>query len=225
MKNIVLGKRLSALYKLVDADNTHFYDLCCDHGHLGLAVYLYKQTLKITLNDKIDSICKHLLFLTSDIPTNELTVLNQDASHIKLEIKAQKFIVIAGIGGPLTIKILENLDPQLNDKDTLLLSPHTKIHEFRKYLIGKDYNLIQEEYCFENGKHYEILKVTKGNTAKKVSPVGEELWKNNDKNKAEYLCSMINYYDQKLLYTDDSNIKFFLRYLKALKNKKNSYNI
>lgn len=219
MKNIVLGKRLSALYELVDADNNHFYDLCCDHGHLGLAVHLNKHPLKTTLNDRVRTICEDLIKITSDITIGEINVLNKDASKIKLEIKYPKFIVIAGIGGPLTIKILESLGPQLADTDTLLLSPHTKIHEFRKYLMDKDFNLIEEEYCFENGKHYEILKVCKRTTGSKISHIGEKLWNNFDKNRNNYLCETIGYYEQKLTYMDDVNIKFLLSHLKALKNK------
>ena len=219
MSSISLGKRLSALYELVDADNIHFYDLCCDHGHLGLNVSNNLNPFKTTLNDRVKSVCEKLSRLTAHMAKGDVVVLNQDASQIKLDMHTPRFIVIAGVGGPLAIKILEGLKSQLRSEDVLLLSPHTKIHEFRQYLIDENFHLIHEHYCFENGKHYEMLKVTRGFTKKKISIIGDDIWKEWNENKQAYLIEIIKYYQVKLEYTLDLNIKFLLSHLKALKNK------
>lgn len=219
MKKLSLGKRLSALYELVDADNTHFYDLCCDHGQLGFAIHETKNPLNTTLNDRVKPICDKLSRKISTNQYSKINVLNQNASEIKLDINEYKFIVVAGVGGPLVINIIKNLMNQITNKDVFLLSPHTKIHEVRKFLIENSFELIKEHYCYENGKHYEMLKVRHGTKDSNISLIGHDIWKESNQYKQNYLSEMIKYYETKLKHNDAQDIKFLLSDLKALKNK------
>lgn len=219
MKNFNLGKRLKVLYELSDVHDRHFYDLCCDHGHLGISVHLNKNPLSTTLNDQVESICLNLEKHVSDIPNVEnISTLYKDASKIKFQVQEPKCILIAGVGGPLLLKIVENLIPQINEEDILILSPHTKIHEIRSKLKVLGLTLIEEVYCCENDKHYEMLKVSLNPKGKEITLVGSELWDTKSADIQKYLNGMIKYYRLKVNNDDNQLFKLILSDLIALKS-------
>lgn len=219
MKNYNLGKRLKALYELTDAQDRYFYDLCCDHGNLGICVHLNKRPLSTTLNDQVESICINLEKQITDITRLEnINVLNQDATKIKFKVQGPKCVLIAGIGGPLLLKIVENLIPQINKEDILILSPHTKIHEVRSKLKVLGLTLIEEVYCCENNKHYEMLKVSLNPKGKEITLVGTDLWVTKSFDRQDYLNEMIKYYQLKVNNDDNQLFKLILSDLIALKS-------
>ncbi len=71
-------------------------------------------------------------------------------------------VIIAGMGGKLTIRILENGAGVLEKVDTLILSPHSDIELVRIYLINNNYNITDEDMVIDDGKYYNILKAVHG---------------------------------------------------------------
>lgn len=217
-----LGTRLQALYDLVDVQDKEFYDLCCDHGHVGINIALLKQPVNTILNDQIKGICENLESKVADIPLGvKLEIVNEDASQIKLNINNRKSILVAGIGGPLLLRILDNLLPQLTLNDELILSPHTKIHEVRKKISDLNLNLICEKYVYEAGKHYEILKLSYSDVYQKVSLVGNEIWQDLDTNSnlQTYHKNLIEYYTRKTGYDENQFFKLILSDLNTLNSR------
>lgn len=70
-------------------------------------------------------------------------------------------IVIAGMGGPLTVKILSEGAEQAAAARELILQPQSEIRQVRAYLEENQYRIIQEELILEEGKFYPMMKAVR----------------------------------------------------------------
>jgi tRNA (adenine22-N1)-methyltransferase len=218
MPKISLSHRLQSLFDMVDPEVDYFYDLCCDHGKLGFSVFYNKRPKQQTvLNDQIIGICEQIqTFIDTYIPNSSLIkVTCQKAQAIEINPNVKNFITIAGIGGPLLLEILDSLN--LNPSDTLLLSPHTKIHEVRKYLHDKNFSLIEERLIREDHQFYEMLKVTPNQEGEPVSLIGKAMWDENSDINKSYLLKNLNYFEIQDQYHPSDFVKLYLSLYKALK--------
>jgi len=71
-------------------------------------------------------------------------------------------IVIAGMGGENIASILEAAPWTADGAHTLLLAPHTKAEELRRYLMDHGYEILREELVYDRGMIYPIMEVTAG---------------------------------------------------------------
>lgn len=133
--------------------NVSFWDLCCDHGYVGLGALVLKNQEKsftaVYFVDQVSHIMESLqfkidhLYHKPNIPY-ELYCLPAE----ELEVDLTGTVLIAGVGGFTIKKILSNLISKNKLKaNRLLLSPHTDIKileeyiafdEFQKYYFLKD---------------------------------------------------------------------------------------
>lgn len=72
-----------------------------------------------------------------------------------------KSIIIAGMGGPLTIRILKEGDECVEAARELILQPQSEIRLVRAYLEAKGYRIVQEHMVYEDGKYYPMMKAQK----------------------------------------------------------------
>lgn len=118
-------------------------------------------------------------------------------------------VVIAGMGGVLINKILENDKERLNSVKTYILQPMTAIYETRKYLAENGFIIVDEALAKEDDKIYTIIKAEKGNMniATEIGYyVGDCLIKNKDEHLIEFL---------------DGKIYEFEKAVSSMKNTKN----
>lgn len=73
-------------------------------------------------------------------------------------------VIIAGMGGKLTIRILEKGEEVLENISTLILSPHSDIESVRIYLINNNYNITDEDMVIDDDKYYTIIKAVHGSS-------------------------------------------------------------
>lgn len=71
-------------------------------------------------------------------------------------------VVIAGMGGALTIHILEKGEEILSGVENLVLQPQSEIHLVRKYLHEKGYEITVEDMVKDEGKYYPMMKAKHG---------------------------------------------------------------
>jgi tRNA (adenine22-N1)-methyltransferase len=68
-------------------------------------------------------------------------------------------IVIAGMGGPLTVRILQDGEEKLSGCRELILQPQSELGQVRSYIEQKGWTISQEEMVLEDGKYYPMMKV------------------------------------------------------------------
>lgn len=88
-----------------------------------------------------------------------------------------KTVFIAGMGGKEIQEIIQNLLPQLNANDRLVISPHRNILELRKFLHTTELGLQDEVVLEEDGQFYQILCLIKSPDLPMISLYGNNIWK------------------------------------------------
>ncbi len=94
--------------------------------------------------------------------------------------------VLAGMGGPLMIRILTEGRRTAESLRYLVLSPQSEIPGVRRYLMGNGYRILAEDMVFDEGKYYTVIKAAPGKMAEAASP-GEEPWSSLEGTYGRYL--------------------------------------
>lgn len=71
-------------------------------------------------------------------------------------------LLIAGMGGGLTVRILSEGEPLLSGFGELILEPQSDIDRVRAWLLEHGFYLAQENFVEEDGKYYPILRAVHG---------------------------------------------------------------
>ncbi|MBS6195631.1 MAG: SAM-dependent methyltransferase [Clostridiales bacterium] len=71
-------------------------------------------------------------------------------------------VLIAGMGGALTVKILREGEAVLKSVKELILQPQSEIEKVRHYLEEAGYRIIKEDMVLEDGKYYTVMKAEFG---------------------------------------------------------------
>lgn len=77
----------------------------------------------------------------------------------KLQIGEVDTVLIAGMGGALTVRILRAKPELVRSLDELILEPQSELPSVRAYLREQDFCILSEELVQEDGKFYPILKI------------------------------------------------------------------
>lgn len=80
-------------------------------------------------------------------------------------------VVIAGMGGLLICRILEQSKETAATVHELVLEPQSDTECVREYLLGREYRICDENMVLEDGKYYPILKAEAGKEEKPYSDV------------------------------------------------------
>lgn len=75
-------------------------------------------------------------------------------------------VIIAGMGGNLTRDILLEDIEKVKLYDFLILQPAQNPEVLREFLYSGNFDIINEDLCFEDGKFYELFKVKYNNENK-----------------------------------------------------------
>lgn len=135
-------------------------DIGCDHGYVS--IYLVESGIagraiamdvrKGPLSGAASNIHDYGL---SDCITTRLS------DGLKaLEPGEADAIIIAGMGGKLMMRILEEGDPVALGACYGVLQPQSDLGEFRKYLRDKGYVILDEKVILDDGKYYFPMKVS-----------------------------------------------------------------
>lgn len=156
-----LSKRLSAVADMITSGN-RLVDVGTDHGYLP--IYLVENgqipsAIALDINKgplerAKEHIREHNLEQYIETRLSDgLTALNLNEGDT---------LVIAGMGGPLVIKIIENGAALLEGFQEFILQPQSEIEQVRRFLITHNYKVIEENMILEDGKYYPMMKAVKG---------------------------------------------------------------
>ena len=156
-----LSKRLQAIANLCTVSTT-IADIGTDHGYLPIWLIENKKCEKAIAMDintgplerAMENITTHQL--QKQIETrlsNGLTALKEN------EVQG---VVIAGMGGGLTIRILADNFALVEQLKECILQPQSEIDKVRRYLWENNLCIVQEDMIEEEGKYYPMLRVAQG---------------------------------------------------------------
>lgn len=134
-------------------------DVGCDHGYLP--IWLVKngrmqRAIAMDINEgPLQRACEHIEreALGDYIQTRQSNGLE------KLCPGEADAVIIAGMGGNLTIDILSRGEAVVRTLDQLILEPQSELAAVREFLRENDYFTEAEDLVLEDGKYYPILRV------------------------------------------------------------------
>lgn len=148
-----LSKRLTAIVNMIPS-NTKVIDVGCDHALLDIFLTFNKPNVKClaidisekTIDKANNNIKKYHL-------ENRIEVLLNDGLK-KLNINHNDYVVIAGLGTFSIIKILEDINYNVNN---LIIQTNTNSELLLKKIISKGFELLE----FTNVKEYKKYNIFK----------------------------------------------------------------
>lgn len=148
----MLSKRLKFIADKVK-ENSNVLDVACDHGLL--AIYLEKE--------------KNCKVIASDIKKSAIEggLVNKDKFYSNVEFFVADgldklnddidTVIIAGLGSQTVIEIL---DTDLKNVNTLIVSVQKDLEDFRRFIHTKGFK-IEESLVFDK-RYYNVFYLTKG---------------------------------------------------------------
>lgn len=155
-----LTKRLEKIAKYVPI-NSVVADVGTDHGYIPIYLAINNKVIKAYAIDVNKGPLKKAKsnIKAYGVEDKVLTILSDGLKQFDKEVDT---IIIAGMGGMLMSKILEDSKNKLENVNKLILSPHLDDESVRIKVHQLNYKIINEELLFEDGKYYPIIICEKG---------------------------------------------------------------
>lgn len=176
---IELSKRLQTVADMV-SPGMRLADIGTDHAYIP--IYLTesgKITHAIAMDINKGPLERAEEHIKAQGLENQIQVrLSDGMSH--LQENEVDSAVIAGMGGALMIKILEEGHEVASRLQELILQPQSELKKFRAYLLENGYMILVEDMVCEDGKYYPMMKVRPGGEA-------DERWTQEELEYGKYL--------------------------------------
>jgi tRNA (adenine22-N1)-methyltransferase len=159
-----LSKRLQTVADLVTPGN-RVADVGCDHAYTS--IYLAKHhiapyIIAMDVNQgPIDRARENIIKYGYD---DRIEVRKSDGLE-KLNPQEVDTILIAGMGGALTVQILTEYPEVIRNIQELVLQPQAEIHKVRQLLQEQGFIIIAENMVKEDGKYYSMMKAVPVNNS------------------------------------------------------------
>ena len=163
-----LSERLSTVASMVTAGNC-LADVGTDHGYVP--IYLYERNIiprAIAMDVNKGPLERAALHIAESGMKERIETRFSDGLTA-LKAGEADSIVIAGMGGPLMIRILSAYPEVTASAKELILQPQSEISEVRIWLYEQGYEIIEEHMVFEDGKYYPMFKAVKNPEAEKLT--------------------------------------------------------
>ena len=159
-----LSKRLSAVAEFVTPGGC-LVDVGTDHGYVPIALLEQQKISSAIAMDvnrgPLERAREHIAqYQMGDYIETRLS----DGLHA-LRAGEGDSLLIAGMGGGLTVRILSEGEPLLSGFRELILEPQSDIDRVRAWLLEHGFFLAQENFVEEDGKYYPILRAVPGGGA------------------------------------------------------------
>ena len=151
-------------------------DVGCDHGYLS--IYLVEERIVPSA-------------IAMDVRPGPLSRARENISRYgledyietrlsdgltKLEPGEGDTLVIAGMGGPLMERILNEGAKVREGFQELILQPQSDLPHFRHFLSEIGWEIVREEMIKEDGKFYPMMKAVRRESGEQSAYTEEEVW-------------------------------------------------
>jgi len=162
MKNGELSLRLNCIADMVPASTT-VVDVGCDHGFLSIhlveqGVAEYAKAMDVR-EGPLAAAREHVREAGLE---DRIECVLSDGLHALPEVTGDASLVIAGMGGPLILRILSECPEARDSFKELVLSPQSQIEEFRQGLKEQKLTIVDENMVYDEGKYYIIIRCVPG---------------------------------------------------------------
>ena len=170
-----LSKRLQTIADMVSPGLT-VADVGCDHGFVSIYLYEKHITKKVIAMDlRPDPLARAKEHIEAFGYAEYIETRLSDGLDA-LRAGEGDTLVIAGMGGPLMERILEQGGEVTESFKEMILQPQSDIPHFRKYIQEKGWEIIGENMILEDGKYYPMMKVVKKSSDASVPYTKVEEW-------------------------------------------------
>lgn len=161
---IQLSKRMDKLASMV-SDGYRLADIGTDHGYIPIAlVQTGRIPSAIAMDVNKGPLERAALHMQEQgVGTYVETRLSDGLTLLK-EGEADT-VLIAGMGGALTVHILEGGSHCLASVKELILQPQSEIWLVRNWLQEHGWQITAEDMVFEEGKYYPMMRAVHGTMA------------------------------------------------------------
>jgi len=203
-----LRTRLQHLHDWILSEPSYevIWDLCCDHGRLGLHLHQNTTDTEVHLIDCVPSLIERLETQFSSLKTGRLHFTCIPGEDLRLAPQKRQVVIVAGVGGETCIEILQGilvLNSDLGQFD-ILLSPNSHPFELREFLRKNNMHLLNEQFITDRGRSHEhiLVRAFAGEPYREVSVCGDAFWLAGNADQKKYLDKNIKHYEKILGFTE-----------------------
>lgn len=164
-----ISKRLEAVAGMVTS-GSFLADIGTDHGYIPIYLIEHKRIPKAIAMDvnrgPLEKAKEHIM--QAGLQDKIETRLSDGLEKLKPD--EAESILIAGMGGPLTVRILSEGAGKLGACRELILQPQSDLKAVRAYLEGEGWKIVWEEMVQEEGKFYPMMRAVPGEKSK-MTPI------------------------------------------------------
>lgn len=191
--------RLSKIYAFVKnyPSDIALWDLCCDHGKLGIMSLNADPERHVHFNDISGPIIEKLSRKLSQNFHTNYTLYAKDAKELEIDSSVKSIVTIAGVGGECALGIICELNKvQKLDNSVLIICSHYYQFELRVMLAQMHFKLLSEEFFFDGRWPYELLVVSKSEGGQ-IPAFSKSLYDLSDISHLKYLRKLKKHYQLK----------------------------
>ena len=162
-----LSRRLQAVADLlcesepVDADSV-IADIGTDHGYIPIYLVQNHRCKKVFAMDVNKGPLKRAKEYIASYQLEEFIETRLSDGVSSLQVGECDAVIVAGMGGALTVKILTEGDAVFRSLKTFVLQPQSELFKVRRYLSENGYRIVAEDMVLEDGKFYPMMRVEVG---------------------------------------------------------------
>ena len=167
-----ISERLATVASLIPK-GAHLVDVGTDHGYVPIWLLQKQHIVSAIAMDVNKGPLARARENRDKYGFTDVMDLRLSNGLEKLKPGEGDSVLIAGMGGPLMIRILEEGRKNATSIQTWVLQPQSEIPSVRRYLHEHDFKIVEEIMLKDDGKYYMAMKAVPGH---------EEPW-----NELEYL--------------------------------------
>lgn len=159
-----LSKRLGAVAELVGCCDT-MADIGTDHGYIPIFLVEKRKVMRAIAMDVRTGPLERAREHIAQHGLDEYIELRLSNGAEKLSPYEVQAVVIAGMGGRLMAKIIEERQEVFASLDFFVLQPQSELGYVRHFLEEQGFRILEENMVKEDGKFYPMMKVTIGESS------------------------------------------------------------
>ncbi|MBP3421312.1 MAG: SAM-dependent methyltransferase [Lachnospiraceae bacterium] len=152
-----LSVRLQAVADMV-SKGRRVADIGCDHGYVSIYLYRQRQCERVIAMDVKKGPLERATTNIQRYGLSEYIDVRLSDGTAALQPGEVDTLLMSGMGGRLTIRILEEGFARLGYFEELVLQPQSELFLVRAFLRQQGIKIVDEQMVIDDGKFYTIIK-------------------------------------------------------------------